>query len=41
MFGYVQANMNTLTEEEFLVVSALEQEKLTPKMKLKILEFWK
>ena len=31
---------NTLTEEEFLIVSALEQEKLTPKIKLKILEFW-
>ncbi len=32
---------NTLTEEEFLIVSALEQEELTPKIKLKILEFWK
>ena len=31
---------NTLTEEEFLIVSALEQEELTPKIKLKILEFW-
>lgn len=31
---------NTLTEEEFLIVSALEQEKLTPKLKLKILELW-
>lgn len=31
---------NTLTEEEFLVVSALEQEKLTPKIKLKIVELW-
>ncbi len=31
---------NTLTEEEFLIVSALEQERLTPKIKLKILEFW-
>lgn len=31
---------NTLTEEEFLIVSAMEQEKLTPKLKLKILEFW-
>lgn len=31
---------NTLTEEEFLVVSAMEQEKLTPKIKLKIVEFW-
>ena len=32
---------NTLTEEEFLVVSALEQDELMPKIKLKILEFWK
>lgn len=31
---------NTLTEEEFLVVSALEQTEITPKIKLKILEFW-
>ena len=31
---------NTLTEEEFLIVSAMEQEELTPKLKLKILEFW-
>ena len=31
---------NMLTEEEFLIVSALEQEELTPKIKLKILEFW-
>lgn len=31
---------NTLTEEEFLVVSALGQEKTVPKIKLKILEFW-
>ena len=31
---------NTLTEEEFLIVSALEQEELKPKVKLKILEFW-
>ena len=31
---------NTLTEEEFLIVSALEQETLTPQIKLKILEFW-
>ncbi|MBR2061906.1 MAG: stage II sporulation protein R, partial [Anaerotignum sp.] len=31
---------NTLTEEEFLVVSALEQEQFMPKIKLKILEFW-
>ena len=31
---------NTLTEEEFLIVSALEQETMTPKIKLKILELW-
>ena len=31
---------NTLTEEEFLVVSALEQEELTPKIKWKIVELW-
>ena len=31
---------NTLTEEEFLVVSALEQKGAFPKIKLKILEFW-
>ena len=31
---------NTLTEEEFLIVSALEQEKITPKIKLKLLELW-
>ena len=31
---------NTLTEEEFLIVSALEQEELEPKLKLKILELW-
>lgn len=31
---------NTLTKEEFLVVSALEQERVMPKIKLKILEFW-
>ena len=31
---------NTLTEEEFLIVSALEQKALSPKIKLKILEFW-
>lgn len=31
---------NTLTEEEFLVVSAMEQEELTPKIKCKIVEFW-
>ena len=31
---------NTLTQEEFLIVSALEQERVTPKIKLKILEWW-
>ena len=31
---------NTLTEEEFLVISAMEQEQIMPKIKLKILEFW-
>ena len=31
---------NALTEEEFLVISALEQEQVMPKIKLKILEFW-
>lgn len=31
---------NTLTEEEYLVVSALEQEEISPKLKLKIVEFW-
>ena len=31
---------NTLTEEEFLIVSALEQEKITPRIKLKLLELW-
>ena len=31
---------NTLTEEEFLIVSALEQEAVTPKIKLKIVEMW-
>ena len=31
---------NTLTEEEYLVVSALEQEGFTPKMKFKIVEWW-
>ena len=30
---------NTLTKEEFLVVSALEQEEIFPKIKLKLLEF--
>ena len=32
---------NTLTEEEFLIVSALEQEASLPKIKLKIVELWK
>ena len=31
---------NTLTEEEFLIVSALEQEEKLPKLKLKLLELW-
>lgn len=31
---------NTLTEEEFLLVSAMEQEELAPKIKLKIVEWW-
>ena len=31
---------NTLTEEEFLIVSALEREESLPKIKLKILEIW-
>ena len=31
---------NTLTEEEFLVVSALEQKGVFPKIKLKLLELW-
>lgn len=31
---------NTLTDEEFLVVSALEQEAATPKIKFKIVELW-
>ena len=31
---------NTLTEEEFLIVSVLEQEEKLPKLKLKLLEFW-
>lgn len=31
---------NTLTQEEFLVVSAMEQEKVTPKLKCKIVELW-
>lgn len=35
-----QRLQNTLTEEEFLVVSAMEQEKVTPKIKLKLVELW-
>ena len=31
---------NTLTEEEFLVVSALEQERLTPKLKCRLVTAW-
>lgn len=31
---------NTLTEEEYLVVSAMGQEELMPKLKLKLLELW-
>lgn len=31
---------NALTEEEFLIVSALEQERLQPKVKLKLVEWW-
>ncbi len=31
---------NTLTEEEFLIVSSLEQEKVTPKIKFKVVEWW-
>lgn len=31
---------NALTEEEYLVISALEQEELTPKLKFKIVEWW-
>lgn len=31
---------NTLTEEEFLVVSALEQKEVAPRIKLKIVELW-
>lgn len=31
---------NTLTEEEFLIVSALEQKEVTPKLKWKIVELW-
>ena len=31
---------NTLTEEEFLIVSAVGQEKVTPKIKFKVVEWW-
>lgn len=31
---------HTLTEEEYLVVSALEQDKAVPKIKLKLVEWW-
>lgn len=31
---------NTLTEEEFLVVSALEQERLMPKIKCRLVSLW-
>ncbi|KXL54058.1 stage II sporulation protein R [Anaerotignum neopropionicum] len=31
---------NTLTEEEFLIVTAMEQDKITPKVKFKIVEWW-
>lgn len=31
---------NTLTEEEFLVVSAMEQEEAMPKIKCRIVEWW-
>lgn len=31
---------NTLTDEEFLVVTAMEQEKITPKIKFKVVEWW-
>lgn len=31
---------NTLTEEEFLVVSAMEQGQITPKVKFKVVEWW-
>ena len=35
-----QRLQNTLTEEEFLVVSAMEQEQVKPKIKLKLVELW-
>ncbi|WP_317854961.1 stage II sporulation protein R [Chakrabartyella piscis] len=31
---------NTLTNEEYLVVSALSQEEITPKIKFKVVELW-
>ena len=31
---------NTLTKEEFLVVSAMEQKKITPKIKCRLVELW-
>ena len=31
---------NTLTEEEFLIISAMEQEKVVPKIKFKVVEWW-
>lgn len=31
---------NALTEEEFLIVSAMEQEKAAPKIKLRLVEWW-
>ena len=31
---------NTLTKEEFLVVSAMEQKKATPKIKCRLVELW-
>lgn len=31
---------NTLTKEEFLVISAMGQEELAPKMKFKVVEWW-
>lgn len=31
---------NALTEEEYLIISAMEQEELTPKLKFKIVEWW-
>ncbi|WP_304508720.1 stage II sporulation protein R [Anaerotignum sp.] len=31
---------NTLTDEEFLVVTAMEQDKITPKVKFKVVEWW-